>query len=54
MKTAEAIKRAGTAYRLAKLLNITYSAVRQWGENVPTMRVYQMRVLYPEWFLTKD
>jgi hypothetical protein len=50
MKTEQAIALAGSAAALAKLLGITDSAISQWGEDVPTARVWQLRVLKPEWF----
>lgn len=50
MKTSLAIKLAGTAAALAQLLGITPGAVSQWGEDVPDQRVWQLRVLRPEWF----
>lgn len=51
MKTELAISRATTQAALAKLLDITPSAISQWGEEVPEHRVWQLRVLRPEWFL---
>lgn len=50
MKTAQAIKQAGSAKALAELLDITPSAISQWGEDVPQPRVWQLRVLRPQWF----
>lgn len=50
MKTDQAISKAGNAAALAKLLGITPSAISQWGEDVPQNRVWQLRVLKPEWF----
>ncbi|WP_176928751.1 Cro/CI family transcriptional regulator [Variovorax sp. YR634] len=50
MKTSLAIKLAGTAAALAHLLGITPGAVSQWGEDVPDQRVWQLRVLRPDWF----
>jgi transcriptional repressor of cell division inhibition gene dicB len=50
MKTAEAIKHAGSVKALAELLEITSSAVSQWGEDVPEHRMWQLRVLRPAWF----
>ena len=55
MKTEDAIARAGGATALAALLDITPSAVSQWGEDVPQPRYWQLRVLRPAWFKeTKD
>lgn len=51
MRTKTAIANAGTALALAKLLNITPGAISQWGEDMPNGRVWQLRVLRPEWFV---
>lgn len=50
MKTQQAIDHAGSARALADLLGITPSAISQWGEDVPTPRTWQLRVLRPDWF----
>lgn len=50
MKTSFAIEKAGTAAALASILGITPGAVSQWGEEVPDGRVWQLKVLRPEWF----
>jgi hypothetical protein len=44
-----AIKLAGSASALAKMLGITRQAVGGWVE-IPQMRLYQLRVLKPRWF----
>lgn len=49
----EAIDFAGGQGRLADLLGITTAAISQWGDEVPEARVWQLRVLCPEWFKTK-
>lgn len=54
METKTAIDRAGSATALAEILDITLSAVSQWGENVPELRVYKLRELRPEWFAADD
>ena len=41
---------AGSQSELAKLLGISQAAVSQWRE-IPKGRVWQLRVLKPEWFL---
>jgi len=51
MKTDAAIKLAGGSTALADLLNITVSAVSQWGELVPDLRVYQLKEIKPSWFV---
>lgn len=50
MKTERAIELAGGTKPLAELLGITSSAISQWGAKVPDRRVWQLRVLKPEWF----
>lgn len=50
METTEAIKLAGSQCELARILGITQSAVAQWGAMVPAARVWQLKVLRPDWF----
>jgi len=50
MRTEEAIQRAGNAAELARLLKVSPAAISQWGENVPELRLYQLRDLRPQWF----
>lgn len=50
MTTKQAIDLAGSASALARLLGVTPSAVSQWGDNVPQMRLWQLKVLKPGWF----
>lgn len=50
MRTAHAIEKAGSQAQLAVLLGITSSAITQWGESVPQARVWQLRVVRPDWF----
>jgi hypothetical protein len=54
MKTEEAVRRAGSVKALADLLGITSGAISQWGEDLPEARVWQLRVLRPEWFTTEN
>lgn len=42
MKRQKAIDHFGSIPKLASALNITYEAVRQWGEDVPELRQYQL------------
>ena len=51
MKKQDAIKLAGSAIKLAKILGITKGAVSHWGENIPRGREYELRYLKPEWFV---
>jgi predicted transcriptional regulator len=50
MKKSKATKRAGSAYRLAKLLGISRQAVSKWPDDVPAQRVEDLRKLKPQWF----
>lgn len=45
MKRQAAIDHYGSIPNLASALNITYEAVRQWGEDVPKLRQYQLEKL---------
>jgi hypothetical protein len=50
MDTNKAIELAGSSSALAALLGITPGAVSQWGNEIPVARVWQLRVLKPDWF----
>lgn len=50
MTKEEAIKLAGSIKALAELLGITRPAIYQWKTGIPAMRMYQLKVLKPEWF----
>ena len=50
MKTKDAIELAGNAAALAEMLDITASAISQWGAEVPDKRTWQLKVLRPKWF----
>lgn len=50
MRTDQAIEKAGTTKALAELLEITPSAISQWGDEIPDGRYWQLRVVKPEWF----
>lgn len=50
MKTKDAIKLAGSTAKLAEILDISSSAISQWGSSIPKARVWQLQVLKPEWF----
>lgn len=45
-----AIKLAGSQVELAKLLGISQPAVSAWKSVVPKARVWQLKVLRPDWF----
>jgi hypothetical protein len=50
MTKEQAIKLAGSQVELALMLGISQAAVSQGGDKVPEMRVWQLKVLKPEWF----
>lgn len=50
MKTAKAIDLAGSPKALSEILEITPSAISQWGDDVPQAREWQLRVIRPAWF----
>lgn len=47
------IKLAGNQYKLAEMLGISQPAVAQWKE-IPQARIWQLKVLKPEWFTTQN
>jgi hypothetical protein len=49
MTKEELIKLSGTQLALAKLLGISQAAVSAWKE-VPKARIWQLRLLRPQWF----
>lgn len=50
MKTAKAIKMAGSKANLARLLGVQRQSIQKWGEFVPPIRVYFLRHEKPDWF----
>ena len=49
MTKEDAIKLAGSQSELARLLGVNRQAVWQW-KDIPPGRIWQLRVLRPEWF----
>ena len=45
----EAISRAGSKAKLARLLGVSRAAVPHW-KKLPNGRLYQLQVMQPEWF----
>lgn len=43
MKTKEAINAFGSVRQLAGVLQLSVQAIYAWGEDVPPLRVYQIR-----------
>ena len=54
MKKSIALKKAGGARALASLLGISTQAVNHWPDDVPPLRVYQIREKRPQWFAVKN
>ena len=50
MEKSTAIRLAGSQTKLAAILGINQAAVAQWGNDVPIMRIYQLKTLRPKWF----
>ena len=50
MNKSEAIKRAGSASKLAKDLGVSKQAVSKWDEVLPKARVWQLKAKHPSWF----
>ena len=50
MKKEFAIYKAGSVLALAQMLGVTRAAIYLWKEDVPKARVWQLRLLHPEWF----
>lgn len=53
MNKQRAIELAGSRKELCKILSISPAAVSQWRETLPMMRVLQLKVLRPEWFVNE-
>ena len=49
MQKDELIKLAGSQSALARLLGISQAAVSRW-KHVPQQRIWQVKLLKPEWF----
>jgi predicted transcriptional regulator len=49
MQKEELIKLAGSQSALARLLGISQPAVAMW-KHVPQQRIWQLKLLRPEWF----
>jgi predicted transcriptional regulator len=49
MTKSELLTKVRNQTQLAELLGIKQSAISQWKE-IPTARLWQLKVLKPEWF----
>ena len=50
MTKSDLIRLAGSQRELARILGISFPAVCQWKEQIPELRLRQLRDLKPEWF----
>lgn len=53
MKKDQAIAKAGSKAKLARLLGVTKSAVSQWGDELPELQRYRLKEMRPRWFAAK-
>jgi len=51
MDKQTAIKLAGGVEALADILGITRFAIYLWKDEIPKARLWQLKVLKPEWFV---
>jgi hypothetical protein len=54
MEKSTAIRLAGSQTKLADILGIKQPAIAQWGNDVPLMRIYQLKTLRPKWFKNQE
>ena len=52
MTKTHLIRLAGSQRELARILGISYPAVCQWKEQIPELRLRQLKDLRPDWFLS--
>ena len=54
MTKKQAIKRAGSASELARILGVSRQSVNQWpGTQLPELMAYRLKDARPEWFKPK-
>jgi hypothetical protein len=51
MTKQKLIQLAGSQSELARILGITRAAVNQWEEQIPELRLRQLKDLRPDWFV---
>ena len=44
------IQKAGSINKLSAILGINRQAITKWKDQIPEGRIWQLRVLRPEWF----
>jgi hypothetical protein len=54
MEKTKAIRLAGSQTKLAEILGISQAAIAHWGNDVPLMRIYQLKSLKPKWFKKQE
>jgi DNA-binding transcriptional regulator YdaS (Cro superfamily) len=52
MTKQQLIQLAGSQAELARLLNISRSAVCQWNNRIPELQYRRLKDLRPDWFTT--
>ena len=54
--TITELKQFATLYQVARILKISPPAVYKWEkkEQIPPLRLYQLKELRPEWFIKKN
>jgi len=50
IKKKEILAKAGSSIAVAHLLGISPAAISRWKTFIPAARVWQLRVLKPQWF----
>ncbi len=51
MNIQKAIELAGSQSKLARILGVSRAVVHSWTKrSLPEMRIWQLKVLRPEWF----
>ena len=50
MDINQIINKVGSQSELARILGISEPAVSQWKEQIPELRLRQLKDLKPEWF----
>ena len=48
------IQQAGSINKLAAILGINRQAITKWKDEIPEGRVWQLRVLKPDWFISQE
>lgn len=54
MKTQDAIQQFGSVRKIAEALGLSVQAIYAWGDEVPPLRVYQLREIRPDAFAQQD